>query len=101
MIDPKTLVERELDTIRRELRELTYSVNRVLRILETFVASRPLPTLAGTLPIDPQRTLEGPTTLPIDPHGLFAKAQAETQGRVLEEPVVPPDSTRQPDTESI
>lgn len=80
MSSNETMLERDLGTIRRELRELTYSVNRVLHIVETFAASQRAPALVGTHPIDP--------------HGLFAKAQAETQGRTLEESVVPPDSAR-------
>lgn len=72
MSSNETMLERDLGTIRRELRELTYSVNRVLHIVETMNAQHTSPALAGAHPIDP--------------HGLFAKAQAETQGRVLEEP---------------
>lgn len=82
MIDPKTLVERELDSIRRELRELAYNMGRVLSLLAMIAEEH---RRGAQPPVLADARL-------VDPHGLFAKAQAETQGRVLEEPVIPPDS---------
>ncbi len=87
MTDSRTVAERDLEVIRRELRELAYTVNRILHVVEELRAGRaaPLDRQTGVLFEDHRPRKAPPSPTEVDPGGLFFKAQAETQGRTLEE----------------